>query len=362
MIEKWRHWSYQRHCLGKQGSDLSEVLQTVIGVYSAHPSGPLSLYARVKNFTEAAFYQLDAQQLAYRMPCMRLSAYMLPRETAHLIFAATIEPASTGVWEKRYSQKGREIPVEFYDGWKREILDLLSQPLTAKEIKAVCKVPDEKLKFVLNRMAFEGYLLRVGAKNLRSNIISYVAADAWGVKLGQVEMPEAQAWLAGAYLKAFGPARIKDFQWWAGIKVGEAKDAMASQETLDLGEGYLILKEDTAKFEAFKVSSNDNLDILPQWDCYTMGYAPDGRDRFIHSDMLERLYGKLGATGGNALGAVMLNGLVEGVWTSRFKGAKMEITLDLFEKPSASTDRKIEASFLEVGSLMKARQIEIIRK
>jgi hypothetical protein len=72
-------------------------------------------------------------------------------------------------------------------------------------------------------MAFEGRLLRVGANGLRSNIISHVNTNAWaGDKFVPVDSNKALASLAGEYLRAFGPARIRDFQWWAGITVGKA--------------------------------------------------------------------------------------------------------------------------------------------
>ena len=63
-----------------------------------------------------------------------------------------------------------------------------------------------------------------------------------------------------------------------------------------------------------------------------MGYAPDGRERFVHPDNQHHIYGKLGATGGNGLGTVLINGMAHAVWTSRFKGSKMEINLNYFEK------------------------------
>lgn len=358
MLEKLRQWSYHRQYLGKSGSSLEEVLPALVGVYSAHPSGPLSLYARVKNFQAEDFYALDTKQLAYRVPCMRTSVYQLPAADAAKVFAATIEPASSGVWEKRYSQDGRKVPVEHYESWKDDLLKCTQTPLTIKELKQVTIVPDDKLKFVLNRMAFEGFILRVGAQSLRSNIISYVAAEAWGAKLDSYNMADGQEWLAKAYLKTFGPARIKDFQWWAGITATAAKTAIAKLEIIELSGNLILLAEDQKVFESFAGLDFKQIDLLPQWDCYTMGYAPDGRRRFIEDEGLQRLYGKLGATGGNALGALMIKGQVEGVWTSRFKGKKMEVSLDLFTK-LASNKNKVEKAFQDIALLLQSKEVII---
>ncbi len=357
---KLRYWSHKRQRLGKKGTHLEQVLTDVIGVYSAHPSAPLSLFARMASFDEQTFYQLDSRRLAYRVPAMRLSIYMLPKNTAHQAMAATVPPASDPIWEKRYSAKGRTIPKENYADWKEQLLQLAVSPLTVKEIKNSSAIPAEKVKFVLNRMAFEGSLLRIGASSLRSNIISYVSTVAWAKEdFAQIQSDQALAWLAGEYLRAFGPARIKDFQWWAGITAGKASSAVSAQETVDIGNDYLLPAEDADSFESFKFPAEDSLDLLPQWDCYTMGYAPDGRSRFVSSDMQDKIYGALGATGGNALGTVLVNGLAHGSWSSRFKGTNMNIALTMFEKPASQLEKDIESQFNEMAGLLKAKSLEV---
>lgn len=359
-INRFRYWSYNRQLLGKRGTDLNQVLKDIIGVYSSHPSAPLSLRARIRTFSEQAFYNLDKNKLAYRVPAMRFSAYMLSRENANLVFAATIPSASDPVWEKRYSQKGRVIPKENYSAWKKQVLKLTTKPLTAKEIKNASDIPDEKIKMVLNRMAFEGSLLRVGAKNLRSNIISYVSTKAWAKgNFIRVDNQNALGWLAGEYLRAFGPVRIKDFQWWTGVTASRAKAAISTQKTTEIDGGYLLLSKDINKFDKFKLQTKDSLDILPQWDSYTMGYAPDGRERFVSKDMQEKIYGSLGATTGNALGIVLVNGMAYASWSSQFKGTKMMVKLNMFEKTSGKLNTEITNQFNEIAVLLKAKSIVI---
>ncbi len=95
---KIRYWSLIRQHLVQKSSSLEQVLRDVIGVYSSHPTGPLSLHARVQSFNEKEFYNLDEHQLALRIPAMRLSIHIIPKETAHTVFAVTIPPASDPVW------------------------------------------------------------------------------------------------------------------------------------------------------------------------------------------------------------------------------------------------------------------------
>ncbi|MFC2083590.1 DNA glycosylase AlkZ-like family protein [Bacteroidota bacterium] len=361
---KFRYWSHHRQLLDKSGTNLNDVLRSIIGVYSSHPSGPLSLYARVRSFSEKEFYKLDEKRLAIRVPAMRQSVYMLPTETARLAVAATIHPSDDPYWEKRYSQKYRAISKDKYKLWQVQILKIVTRPLAAAEIKQTVKIPDQIFKSVLNRMAFEGSLLRIGAKSLRSNIISYVSTKSWikehSPRLESIN--KSLVWLAGEYLRVFGPARIKDFQWWAGIAVKRAKEALAAHETVPISTEYILRSNDLKEFESYTKPMKDNLDLLPQWDCYTMGYAPDGRRRFVDPEMQNQIYGALGATGGNALGTVLVNGQAYGSWNHRFKGRHLHITLNMFEKPSNLLNKDIIEKFGKIAELLKASDIILDKK
>ncbi len=355
---KLTHWSHHRQLLGKQASSFEQVLNSIIGVYSAHPTAALSLFARTQKFDEQTFYDLDEKRVAIRVPAMRQSVYWLPKEDTPMIMAATLDPPDAPSWEKRYAQPGRNIPPEKYDAWANTILKTATSPLTVKELKGNTNVPDELLKFILNRMAFEQKVLRVGAKSLRSNIISYVSTEAWNhTPFENIDPERAQIWLAKKYLQAFGPARIKDFQWWVGTTATKAKAAFSAIETIEIGEGLLLLKEDQQAFESFKIPQKDCIDILPQWDSYMMGYAPDGRERFVSTDMQHHIYGKLGATGGNGLGTILINGKAHGSWSSRFKGTKMEVSLNLFEKINAKMKKEIAESLKKIAELLQAKEV-----
>ncbi len=354
-------FSYNRQRLGKQGKNASQVLKDIVGVYSWHPSGPLSLLARVKGFKTSDFYNLDAQKLAYRVPAMRLSNYMLPAETTFKIMSAVVPLPNDPTWEKRYSNPARIVPQEEYSEWKETILKLTIKPLEASDIRKFTVIPDQSLKPLLNRMAFEGELLRVGSQSLRSNIIKYISTKSFaGNTYKPIEPDTALAWLAGEYLRAFGPVRVKDFQWWTAVNAPRAKAAMAMHDTVETEKGLLLLKADVKEFESIESPPKDCIDIIPQWDSYTMGYAPDGRQRFINPDMQVHAYGNIGATGGNGLGLVLLNGYAIAVWEPKFTGDNLKIKLNLFEKPGAVTHEKMINGFNEIGAFLGAKKVSIV--
>ena len=112
-------------------------------------------------------------------------------------------------------------------------------------------------------------------------------------------------------------------------------------------------------FEAFRRSKKDSLDILPQWDSYTMGYAPDGRERFVEPGNQDQIYVSMGATGGNALGVVLVNGLAHGSWKSRFRGNRMLVSLNMFERPSQRLGKQIRARLDEIATVLGAEDMTL---
>lgn len=130
--------------------------------------------------------------------------------------------------------------------------------------------------------------------------------------------------------RAFGPARPEDFRWWAGAPKGRASAALDAVDTVEPEAGYLLQACDREAFEAAEPPDPGAEDTLPKWDCYTTGYAADGRERFVlHPDVR----GRVCTPAGDGLGVVLVGGVATGAWEVRFSGGTMEVRLDAFEPP-----------------------------
>jgi len=328
-------------------------LRAVVGVYSAHPSAPLSLRARSRSFDAETFRTLDAERRALRLPAMRGAIHLLPRASAHLAFRAVPEPPSGLRQRLRYFS----IPEERYAGLCEAVLAAATEPMTARELGRELRERagyDGSPTPVLAGMAREGVLLRVGADGLGSNALRYVAAHDWlGGGLPHADADGALAWLAGEYLRAFGPARPEDFRWWAGVSKGRAVAALGTVETVEPEAGYLLRAEDREAFGAAEAPDPDAVDLLPKWDCYTMGYAPNGRGRFVRPEAQDRVY----TPAGDGLGVVLVGGAAAGAWEARFSGRVMQVRLDMFERPGATLKGAIEDGFGEVAVLLGAQDL-----
>jgi len=222
------------------------------------------------------------------------------------------------------------------------------EPLTAKELRKITGV--EKESMLVSVMARDGVIRRVPAGSLRSNALRYVAAD-----IPEADPEEALAWLAGEYLRAFGPARPEDFVWWSGAPPKRAKAALATVDTDELEGGHLIRTEDVKEFESVTPPPSDAIDVVPKWDAYTMGYPGDGRARLVDPKYQDRAYDFRG----DGIGLVLVGGLAAAAWTSRFKGKRMEVELDAFRKPTAKAKRAIRERFEALAELMEAKELRL---
>jgi hypothetical protein len=184
-------WTHRQQRLGRTGGGPQATLRDVVGVYSAHPSAPLTLHARSPSLDAAAFRALDA----LRLPAMRGSIHLLPAETAHRVFRALPEPAASGA--RRLKTFG--LSQRRFAELRAAVLSAAAAPRTARELRSQLGIDGEQ-SGVIGQMTRDGALIRVGAGGLRSNELRYQA----------FEMPDADrdrslAWLAGEYLRASAP-------------------------------------------------------------------------------------------------------------------------------------------------------------
>jgi hypothetical protein len=325
-VEQLRAWTYGRQRLGRAARDGATALEAVIGVYSAHPSAPLSLHARTAGFDAAAFRRLDA----VRLPAMRQSIHLLPRKTAHLAFRATPAPASDRAKRFRHFK----LTDQRYEELRAELREAAREPRTQEELRAAVGAGAKEIKGASAQMTRDGELVRVAAGGLRSNELRYVTA-----KIDDADPDRALAWLAGEYLRAFGPARKEDFTWWAGVGARRAKAALAEHDTEELDDGLLVLAGDAGAFDRTK-PLKDTVDLIPKWDCFQMGYAPDGRARFARPDVLDRCYDFRG----DGRPVILVNGEAAGTW----EGMEPEF----FDRPTKKVRAAVATRLDEISAFL----------
>jgi len=351
LLERARWFSWRRQRLDRTCRGVEDCLQSVIGVSSHNPSGPLSLLARVPRLLKGAAVEgVISTKRAARVPAMRQKVFMVPMETAPAVLAATRN-------ETPYRSALRRVGIDddAYKNLRREVLLAAGFPKTIDEIHEALRSPPEDLAPVLNAMSSEGVLLRIKSPNIRSNDFTYAATKVWvGKEMKNIPQDQALAWLAGEYLTAFGPVTYEDFAWWAGVKPEDAANALDAQDPVHLADGLMVHRRDERALDGTRQHLG-RVSLLPKLDCYTMGYAPNGRARFIHSSLLPVAYDGVG----NAQPLVLIEGEVHGTWSFRGAGDRITIGIQLYDTPGPRLQAALEDEAHLVGGFLEASSVTI---
>ncbi|MGZ4189207.1 MAG: DNA glycosylase AlkZ-like family protein [Actinomycetota bacterium] len=353
LLERARWFSWRRQRLDRSCRGVEDCLISVVGVYSANPFGPLSLLARVPRLLKGAAVEgVIGTKRAVRIPAMRRSVFMVPTETAPAIFWATRAQTSSAL-------RRAGIDEDEYKSLRREVLLAAGLPKTAEQIHEALSDPPDDLMALLHAMCDDGSLLRIKSSSIRTNALTYAATKVWlGAELEKVPQERALAWLAGEYLTAFGPATPKDFAWWAGVSSTKAAAALEAQDPAQLDDGLLMHRRDVRALDGTRPHLG-RVNLLPKLDCYTMGYAPEGRARFADPDVLPLLY----ESGGDSRPVVLVEGEVAGTWGFRFGRTRITITLSMFDVPGPRLRAALESEVELVGSFLEASKttLELIK-
>ncbi len=358
-LDQLRAWSYRRQLLAEPADDPMDALRGVVAVYSSHPSAPLSLLCRTRGFGAGWLGEAEARRRVVRLSGPRGSIHLMPVDTAPRIFAAVRLPLDKFAGNLAYAK----IERAEYEALKRRMPEILREPMTPAEAQQAFGM-GANLMTALRIMAYEGLVLRLGG-SLRTDVLRYVSAEAWlGHPLDQPDADESLRWLAMEYLRAFGPARVKDVAWWIGCSQKRAAEALRDAAVADVGGGFLLPAELEAEFAKAAPIEPDAVALLPKWDAYTMGYAPDGRQRFVADEHMRLAYSTAkmgaGATSGDGNPLLLRAGRAVAAWSHRFSGDRMAVDVTPFE-PDALASIPLDHLFDGVGQLLGAKSVKVTR-
>ncbi len=353
VLERARWFSWRRQRLDRSSAGVVDCLRSVIGVYSSNPTGPLSLLARVPRLMKGAAVEgVVGTKRAVRVPAMRHSVFLLPVETAHLAYWAALTKPFRG-HHGVLSRSG--VSDKQYEGLRSQILDVATTPMSAAEIQARLTRKPAALGHVLQAMCGEGVMLRIQSTSIRSNDLTYCSTEAWlGAPLQKVDPHEALIWLAGDYLSGYGPVSAADFAWWTGADARAAATALAAHDPVDVGGGQFLHARDVRAFEGTRPVTG-RVSLLPKWDCYTMGYATEGRARFAHPSLLGLIYEK----SGDAMPMVLVEGEVNGTWSHRLTGDRISLTISMFDAPGPRLAAALESEIELVAGFLEAARMKV---
>lgn len=190
---------------------------------------------------------------------------------------------------------------------------------------------------ILFHLAHDG-LICLGARANKQHTV--VLLDDWSPasRARRLSREEALATLARRYFGAHGPATAKDFSWWTGMRLAEAREAIALVRS-ELGrvtvDGVELWSRDGAQGgggagaprvgEPAGPTSDGRAFLLPNYDEYVVGYT-DRSTIAVETDQA-RLDGR-----GNILfmNTVVFDGRIVGTWRKTTRRDAIEVSTDLF--------------------------------
>jgi hypothetical protein len=347
LLDRLRAWTHRRQRLGDPARSLLQALAAVVGVYATHPTAPLALRARARTFSAGRYRALDSEGRGLRVPAMRGTVFLVPRRSAARVFTAV--RASDSRVSRSLRRHG--LTTEDYERLARTILPAARDPMSAGNLREATRLDGPALGSVLRCLRYDGRLLALAGEGLTLGAHRYVATSAWAPEgLDAGDQGGALRWLAGEYLRAYGPARVEDFAWWAGVGQRAASRAIEPHPTVDVGDGLLLPASDLPSFREV-TPVRGAVDLLPRWDPYTMGHAPDGRGRFVHPDVQERVYTPIGVgLPGDGNPVVLVDGQAVATWTFTLKDGP---AVQPFDTLGPVVRRRVEEQLGEIAALLR---------
>lgn len=299
---------------GSAGQDVVSLAADLIGLHATSSLSPyLSAAARLGSFRpEDLDRELYERRSLFRLKCMRGTVFVVPRDLAPVLFAAT-RAATVGE-----ARRWLELAGGDYRRWAPAVLEALAGTTAgAAELRARLGA-DGQLGGVISMLCDEGLILRdrpTGTR--RSSAFRYRRFDDVFPDLDLSAVPESAAveQLACRYVAAYGPVGLHDIAWWSGLPLATVRPAVeALADTLvPIGvagapEELLMTADDLVRAGTGAAAVAGSVSLLPVLDPLLMGYRD--RSRLLDPSLRGFLYD----AGGNATFTVLVEGRVAGVW------------------------------------------------
>jgi len=171
----------------------------------------------------------------------------------------------------------------------------------------------------------------------RGKQFTYALLDERVPPAKALERNEALAELARRFFSSRGPATVYDFAKWSGVTMTDARTGLDNVkayfecEIVDGKEYWLDSSHE------YSFSRSTTVHLLSVYDEYFSGYK--GRSAVINPEDEARL-----SAMGSALGYVVLDGRVVGVWKRRLEHDAVVIKAGIFCRLSKAEDRAIRAA------------------
>jgi hypothetical protein len=312
--KKVNHYVLKKQHLASKLDNVLKCVEDIAGLNSITATTPyFSGFNRIKDFKKSMLdEEMYEKKSLYRLRLMRGTLFIVTRNFLPIAYSATIDRTQkrlTG-FRKRYQLSEKE-----FEELKDEIVTVLGEgEKTAMEIRKELTT-SINISLILRLLMEDVPLLRgrpLGTWRGEQFRYSLVPKN---IKL-RMNKEKAKILLVERFLKAFGPATLKDIAWWSGFSRKESKMILEEIKTTDIGEGLLLLEREAKDFEKFKVD-DERLLLMSGFDQYVISYKYSICPRLVSEKYLTNIYNEYG----ELHDPIIRNGKIIGRW--HFKEEKI---------------------------------------
>ena len=295
---------------------------------------------------------------------MRNTVHIVPSERLP-IYHKALQRSLLREWNRWTVKTGAKKSPTSWESFYSEVLEAIEGgPLTIRQMQEVLGWKERgsyiSLSRLVREMSLSGLICHAESSGpwYHKTRYRFTRVDRWlpSVDLNSVSEEEALAWLARRYLMAYGPASIRDFAYWSGMRIREARpvfetlsDSLVEVAIPEQRGTLLILEEDLSTL--LELSDRPTwARLLPPFDVLIMGHKD--KTRFIESETRKRIF----LPRGDVAATMLVDGLVQGVWVLRKKGKRWGIELSPFKRLS---NEDVEAVEVEVDQMRRFTGFEI---
>lgn len=219
------------------------------------------------------------------------------------------------------------------------------------------------LWLAINLLKEEGRILKLqSAKRLDTTayVFALVSTILPELDVFRLRSEHANVELAALYFTVEGPARVRDFAWWAGLHVTEAMRAVEALEPglvpvaiADSPEEFLISESELESFRRFRASEAPSVSLIPYRDTYLKGQR-EIVNRFVREADFDKPFSRWkGKLINDPVATIVADGRVIGIWEwSPENGVEYHL-FDEDDDAASRWIRQIEACARKLGAFIQ---------
>lgn len=188
-----------------------------------------------------------------------------------------------------------------------------------------------KLAYVMMQAELDGVICS-GPR--REKQFTYMLLSERAPNARTLERDEALGELAKRYFSSHGPATERDFSWWSGLTLKDARRAIQIAGTL---ESAPVDGRTYWSSGAMRGTANAGAMLLPNYDEYLVAY----RDREPVIDPT-RAANIVARSGGAVANHLVIDGRLAGGWSRAITGNSVEVTVSPYKKLTPAHTRAVK--------------------